>query len=239
MSSPSQSEPLSIELDRAIPATHLLVIALVVVHLGSGLAAMWRRPALSLLDAWLWSRPPGIRIVVGGQHAPLIEDGALWRLATSVMLHVDALHLSLNAIALATLGRLLEPWIGGIRLWAWFALGGVGGSVASQLVGIRQSDGASGGAFALLGAAIVLGWRWRERLDPPDRRLMGPVLWAFLVLNLIASLLVPAVDAAGHTGGLLVGLLVAWLPPTTIARYAELAVIGAFVGACAFGWLLG
>ncbi|HHO49832.1 MAG TPA: rhomboid family intramembrane serine protease [Deltaproteobacteria bacterium] len=239
MSSPSRSEPLAIDLDRPIPATNLLVISLIVVHLVSGGGAWWGRRRLDLLDVWLFSRPPGIRIAVGGQHARLVEDGALWRLATSVMLHVDALHLLLNTVALASLGRLLEPWIGGVRLWAWFALGGLGGSVLSQLAGVRQSDGASGGAFALLGAAIVLGWRWRERLGPEDRRLMGPVLWAFLGLNLIASLLVPAVDAAGHVGGLLVGLAVAWIPVHPAVRAAEILVIGGFIGACAYGWILG
>ncbi|MBX2797233.1 MAG: rhomboid family intramembrane serine protease [Myxococcales bacterium] len=187
----------------------------------------------------LLPRPLDLRVHVGGQFSPLVWDGDVWRLATSVMLHADALHLALNAMALAALGRLLEPWLGGVRFLAWFALGGVGGSLASHWTGVVQSDGASGGAFALLGVAVVVGLRWRTYMPPEDQALMGPWLWAFLVLNLVLSFAVPVVDAVGHLGGLIVGLSVSVLPEAPWIRRGEAVGLGVFVGACAFGWLLG
>ncbi len=238
MSSPSRSEPepLAIDLDHRLPAARLLALGLVVVHAISALL-IWEAGREPLLDALFLPRLPGARVFVGGQLAALIDAGQVWRLATSVLLHVDALHLLLNAVAIATLGRLIEPWVGGLRLWAWFAWGGVGGSLASHLAGVRQSDGASGGAFALLGAAIVLGWRWRHRLDAADRRLMGPILWGFLAVNLLASVLVPAIDAVGHLGGLLVGFAVAWIPARRWITRAEQLSVGAFALICAVGWI--
>jgi membrane associated rhomboid family serine protease len=238
VSSPSPSESLEIELDRRLPATWLAVATIVAVHLASAVVAISRGLA-SPLGALLLDRPVRMRIAVGGQELSRVADGDVWRLATSVLLHADALHLTLNAMALLVLGRILEPWVGGIRYLSWFVLGGVGGSIVSQLSGVRQSDGASGGAFALLGAAVVLGWRWRDRLGPEDRRLLGPVLGFFLVLNVVLSFVLPFVDAAGHVGGLLVGVAVAWLPRTRALEALDALIVGLFVGVCAFGWSLG
>ena len=238
MSSPSPSEPLAIDLDRPIRATWLVVVTVVAVHLVSALIA-WRRGLAGPLEALLLDRSVRTRIAVGGQDRAMVDDGEIWRLATSVLLHADALHLLLNALALLALGRILEPWVGSVRLLSWFVLGGVGGSIVSQLSGVRQSDGASGGAFALLGAAVVLGWRWRARLDAEDRRMLGPVLWGFLALNLVLSFALPFVDAAGHVGGLLVGLGVAWLPRSRPLDRMDAGVVGLFLGACAYGWTVG
>jgi rhomboid protease GluP len=206
------------------------------VHVVSALVVV--RPGLPLWQALLMSRSVRHRITVGGQWGPLVLEEP-WRLCTTVLLHVDALHLLLNALALLGLGQLLEPRIGGVRMAAWAALGGFAGALASHLVGIRQSDGASGAAFALLGAAIVLGWRRRSSLSAEDRFLLGPVLGAFLVLNLIASVVLPSINAVAHVGGLLAGVALAALPEHPLLDKGLALLLGVFVGACAYGWTLG
>jgi rhomboid protease GluP len=201
-------------------------------------AAVVVRPGLSLWKALLWTRSTRHRIAVGGQWGPLVDEEP-WRLCTTVLLHVDALHLTLNVLALLGLGQLLEPRIGGLRMASWAALGGLAGSLASHLVGIRQSDGASGAAFALLGAALVVGWRRRATLSADDRLLWGPGLGAFLVLNLILSVIVPSINAVAHVGGLLAGFVLAALPEHPLLDMLEALALGLFLGACAYGWTLG
>ena len=100
-----------------------------------------------------------------------------------------------------------------------------------------QSDGASGGAFALLAVAVVVGFRWRRRLQVDDARLLGPVFAVVLVLNLVLSFAIPAVDAAAHLGGLVAGLLVAWVPAGWWFERVDAWVVGSFLGACAYGWV--
>jgi rhomboid protease GluP len=163
---------------------------------------------MGVVEAMFLERSLRFRVTAGGQYGPLVDDGQLWRLVRSVGLHADGLHLLVNAVALIVLGRLLEPWVGPVRTLWWFAIAGVGGSITSHLAGLTQSDGASGGAFGLLGAMIVLGWRNRARLDPEDRPIVTRWLPAFLVLNIAVSLVLPFVDAVGHLGGLGVGVIV-------------------------------
>jgi len=201
----------------------------------------WQAGLSGFWEGALLERDTRFRVSVGGQHAGLVEVGEVWRLWTSVLLHIDAIHLVVNCMALASLGRLIEPWIGSIRWMSWFILGGLSGSSASFLFGVVQSDGASGGAFALLGVAAVLGLRLRDRLDPREALLMGPVLWGFVALNLILPLFLPFIDSVAHIGGLVMGLALGSLvglsdPPAL--RYFDRALVGAFVIACAVGWSL-
>lgn len=220
-----------------------LALLLLLVHLLSG-AWLLAEHELSWWDALLLDRDVGARIAVGGQYRTLVESGQSWRLFTSVFLHADALHLVVNSVAVLSLGRLLEPWVGGLRLLSWFCVGGVGASLASQLAGMTQSDGASGGAFALLGAAVVLGLRLRPKLrHAEDRRLLGPVLWGFVALNLVLSFALPFIDAVGHLGGLGIGLLLGVAHPLGgrgwSGRLLDVAVVLLVGLVCGWGWGLG
>ncbi|MEZ4321307.1 MAG: rhomboid family intramembrane serine protease [Myxococcota bacterium] len=210
-----------------------LVGALVVAHVATAVLYAERARA-TLVGALFLERSLRLRVTAGGQYAPLVSDGQVWRLVRSVGLHADGLHLLVNCVAIAVLGRLLEPWIGPVRLLWWFALSGVGGSIASHLAGLTQSDGASGGAFGLLGAMLVLGVRNRHRLDDEDRPIVTRWLPGFLVLNLVISVLLPFVDAVGHVGGLLVGCGLALFArperPSRTVTAIEAVGVGLMVG---------
>ncbi|MBT3218314.1 MAG: rhomboid family intramembrane serine protease [Proteobacteria bacterium] len=207
-----------------MPASWVLVGLMVVVHL----YGCWEGASL------LGELSTEQRVALGGQYRSLISAGEWWRLCSSVFVHANLVHLLLNAIALYALGRLIEPWLGPIRFAAWFCVGGLAGSVASHLAGLVQSDGASGGLFALLGATLVLGWQQRHQLSPEDRRLLGPILLVFLSFNVLLSFLVPSLDAVGHLGGLAMGVGLAFiigrrrLPG---ARVLETLVLTVFGGA--------
>lgn len=193
---------------------------------------------LPLLQALFGSRGLRMRVTAGGQYRPLVDDGQGWRLIRSVFLHADGLHLLLNVSALWVIGRLLEPWVGGIRMTWWFLLAGVGGSIASHQMGLLQSDGASGGAFGLFGAVLVLAWRNRNRLDPRDRPILMRALPALLVANLALSLVLPFVDGIAHLGGLIVGLVVVLVTsprrPSAVITALEAVGIAGLLAIAAF-----
>lgn len=222
------------------PASWALVGSMVAAH-GLTAAGAAGGDARALLAALILDRSSELRAAVGGQYAPLVADEP-WRLVRSVWLHADALHLGVNAIALLVLGRLLEPWVGSARFLWWFALSGVVGSIASHAVGLLQSDGASGGAFGLLGAVTVLAWRNRERLDPEDRSVATRWLPAFVVGNLVLSAVLPFVDAVGHVGGLACGLLLGAFarpePPGRARAALEALGFAGLAGVAALGPIL-
>jgi rhomboid protease GluP len=235
-----QSSDLGVDWERSLPATWGLVWVLVALHVGTAVYE-WQSGLSGLWDGLIWERDTRFRVSVGGQHAGLVEVGEVWRLWTSVLLHVDGLHLLFNSVALISLGRILEPWIGSIRWLSWFILGGLSGSVASFFAGVVQSDGASGGAFALLAAAAVLGLRERHRLDAREALLMGPVLWGFLVLNLLIPLFLPFIDGIAHLGGAAMGVFLGvfvGLGGSDSLRYFDSGLVFVFGVACVVGWTL-
>jgi membrane associated rhomboid family serine protease len=214
-----------------------LVVVLVLVHVGSG-AWLWAHGA-SAFEAFVWSRPLGDRVAVGGRYRVLVASGELWRLGTGALLHVDLGHLLVNVGAIVGLGRVIEPWLGPARVLGLFAAGGLGGAVAAQAAGVVASDGASGAAFAWLGAAVVLGARYRRAPGFADARAVGPVLWGMLGLNLVLSVALPFIDLAAHLGGLGVGLVVAGVERGRLPEPVWGLFGAGFFAVCAAGWLVG
>ncbi len=241
--SPSPSEPgkNQLDLDSPVPWTWALVGLMLAVHVVGGLYQVSAFAFDTPAEALVWSRTDRLRTALGGQNAGMIWSGDAHQLWTSVMVHTDLLHLITNVVAIYALGRLLEPILGGRRFWAWFWVGGVLASLSSWGAGVVQSDGASGGAFALLGAAAVIGSELRKDLVPEDARLVGPMLWFFLGLNLFLSVVLPFVDLVAHLAGLLAGILLGG----AVGRRKGRAIAGAewiWLAACVvligLGWFI-
>jgi rhomboid protease GluP len=164
-----------------------------------------------------------------GNDARLLGLGALpdsgqihheyWRLITAGFLHYDLTHLVLNTLLLLLIGPVVERRAG----VAWLLLIFLTASVAS-FVGILikhqlwpsqgVSLGASGGVFALLGAALVFVFRLRSQ----NRRLRIRLAMVF-VGGLTYSVL-PGISMIGHITGLLVGAAIALLIPLDAASPA-------------------
>ncbi len=146
-----------------------------------------------------------ILTLLGSKDNDLIARGQWWRLVTANLLHVGVVHLVVNTMALWSLGRLMELVLGPARYLTLFVITGVIGTSASYLFSPYPSAGASAALFGLVGCALVLGMRFKERLG---RLVSGPYMWSLIAFNLALGFIVPRIDNAAHVGGLAAGMVV-------------------------------
>lgn len=149
-----------------------------------------------------------------------------WRLLTVALVHGSFFHVGLNMLALWMIGRSLEPLLGRWRFLTLYLLSALGGSVAVTLLSfLTPVVGASGAIFGLFGALLVIG-----------RHIGANIAGIAIILgvNLVIGFL-PGFNVSwqAHIGGLLVGLLVAFIYTRTRTRrqrglqIALLAAVGA------------
>ena len=149
-----------------------------------------------------------VPVDIGVKFNPLIDDGEYWRLITPVLLHGDILHIGFNMYALYILGTELERFYGHGRFLLLYLAGGFAGGVASYLLTVAPSLGASTATFGLLAAYGILGYRNKQVFGPQAQRIVRNVLQV-AAINFIFGLS-PGIDNWGHFGGAIGGGLVAW-----------------------------
>ena len=143
----------------------------------------------------------------------IVEDGEYWRLLTSTFLHAHALHLLLNMGILFLLGSLLEGVYGRGRFLFIYLISAIISSVASLLfVQNALGVGASGAVFGLIGVAVALGMRYKDRLPRRLGRILGLRLLPFIGIDLLLGFFVLPhfnynVNNAAHISGLLTGFI--------------------------------
>ncbi len=162
-------------------------------------------------------------------HNSVFFDGEFYRLLTSMFLHAstysirgslaleNSLHLILNCYIIYVTGRQIEPLFGHIRFATIYLLGGITGSIASALLSppIVFSVGASGAAFAILGAQFIYLYKHRRLLGAGGRAQMQSLI-SLAVINLGFGLLSSVsssgarIDNWAHIGGAVGGLVLAW-----------------------------
>ncbi|HVJ48622.1 rhomboid family intramembrane serine protease [Desulfitobacterium sp.] len=150
-----------------------------------------------------------ILVLFGAKVNDLILQGQLWRLFTSMFIHIGFFHLAFNLYALWVLGTFCEERFGHRRFLLLYLISGLGGSLFSFLFTDALSAGASGAIFGLLGALIPYAWKqprlWKSGL--------GKNLIVIIVINLGLGILQPQIDIYAHLGGLLFGLIIGFLFP--------------------------
>jgi membrane associated rhomboid family serine protease len=143
-----------------------------------------------------------------------VFHGQVWRLVTASFLHLRLQHLVGNVIPLCILSSLGEKLFGPSRLlFLWLATG-TAGSI-TELLGFRRpvfSYGASTVEYGLLGVLLTV-YLFKRR--PVSK--IGAALVALLVTYTTAGFLVDWFIfhrvILGHIGGLVSGLLLAWIVP--------------------------
>ena len=131
--------------------------------------------------------------------------GEWWRLFTCSMLHANFQHFWMNALALLSLGRLVEAHAGRWHLPLVFLLAVPAGSLLSlALLPDQTSVGASGGLMGLVGFLAVLGYRRRAFLPPS---FLKEILFDIGLIGLVGLVGYDIIDNAAHLGGLIGGAL--------------------------------
>lgn len=166
-----------------------------------------------------------VLIDMGAKVNELIAVGETWRLFTAMFLHIGILHLLFNLYALHAVGSLVEPYFGQVRFAVIYLLGGLFGSLASYAFSDSLSAGASGAVFAVMAAAAVYFFRYRDNFGDHGRALLQNIV-VILVINLSFGFMGTGIDNWGHLGGLAGGALLAWalLPRYRLPTPAEFQI---------------
>lgn len=153
----------------------------------------------------------------GASYGPFFRAGEYWRLVMPMFLHIGWEHLLTNMFALWLLGSFLEPLYGYGRFALLYVLSGMGGSLLSMEASPHIAAGASGAIFGVAGAMLVTGLLHPETVPRRWKNIFGIGILLVIVLNLVFGHFVRHIDNWAHLGGLITGLILAWiLPPTRL-----------------------
>ncbi|HZO93066.1 MAG TPA: rhomboid family intramembrane serine protease [Candidatus Baltobacteraceae bacterium] len=158
--------------------------------------------------------------------------GQWWRIVSSAFVHLSAVHILMNMIALNYVGAPVE-WLYGKPRYALvyaLALVGAGVSVVYFTEPGAFTAGASGAIFGLFGALVAAGLRLGKR----GRSLITSVV-PVIVLNLVFTFAVPGISAAAHLGGLLTGFIAGFVLFMIPSRPRDSAYAYAFAPAADAG----
>jgi len=188
-------KPSAIDTLRAAPAATLIIAINVIVFLLAERSGSTHQSETLLRFGAVWRG--------------LVWQGEYWRLATSMFLHIGALHLMWNGYYGFLLSSQAERAIGSGRFVVLYLMSGIAGSAASVIGHNAIAAGASGALFGLIGWQVAT---LRARLgsframwnDPGIRRQLSWV-GAWFVLGAFAGF-----DNYAHGGGLAFGLLFTW-----------------------------
>ncbi len=132
------------------------------------------------------SQDPRVLVIFGAMQNQLIAQGDFYRLLTSMFLHIGLIHLLFNSYALFILGQDVERLYGSARFLLIYFLSGLGGSLASFVLGAGGiSAGASG---AILRSLLMLAG-----------------------INLVFGFTIPGINNLAHMGGLVFGAMLGWI----------------------------
>lgn len=141
----------------------------------------------------------------GGNFAPLVKAGEIWRLITGCFLHAGLIHLLLNMYSLYLIGTQVEMYVGKYKFLLIYFFSGLAGSLMSCIFsGNVVGVGASGAIFGLLGSLLYFGYHYRLYLGSVLRNQIIPII----ICNLALGFALSGVDNAAHIGGLIGGYLI-------------------------------
>ncbi|MBI5359457.1 MAG: rhomboid family intramembrane serine protease [Planctomycetes bacterium] len=151
--------------------------------------------------------------------------GEPWRLATSILPHIDAMHLIFNLYWLWVFGTIVENVLGSVRMAGMLLFFAIGSSVAEYAVfdgGVGLS-GVGYGLFGFLWAVQRKDYRFRDSLD--NQTVILFVLWFFLCI-ILTETGVWNIGNIAHATGLALGGLLGHITVTKGRNRVVLSAIG-------------
>jgi membrane associated rhomboid family serine protease len=167
-----------------------------------------------------------------------IRRGQFWRLVTSVLPHLDILHLLFNLYWLWILGTTVERVYGHLRTVFLFLLFAVGSnSLDFALAG--GGVGLSGIGYGLFGLLWILSERDERFKDAIDRRTVNLFIgWFFLCVVLTVTHTWAMANVA-HAAGAILGILVGFAITMPDRRLILSVCVAAFVSFGLWGATIG
>lgn len=151
----------------------------------------------------------GKLLLLGAKINSLIDQGQLWRLATSSLLHANIGHLMINCYSLNSIGPAVEKISGPRRYLAIYFASAVTGCAMSYWLSKAPAIGASGAIFGLVGSFAVFILRHRTLIKDANSDLQH--IARVIALNMAIGLMSKGIDNWAHLGGLLGGAATSWL----------------------------
>lgn len=138
---------------------------------------------------------------------PIDEYHRLWTLVSASFLHGGILHIFFNMAALWQLSAVVNREYGVYRMFVIYTVSGIVGFLISYLAGVAFTIGASASVCGLIGALLYYG---KSRGGIYGRNLYRQVsIW--VVFLFVFGLIVPGINNWGHGGGILAGIICAYL----------------------------
>ena len=140
-----------------------------------------------------------------GQFNLYVINGLYWQLLTSIFVHVDIIHFTLNMVFLLIFGFRAEDLFSHKAFFVIYLLSGFLGNVLTLLLmhPWTLSAGASGAIFGIFGACVIY---LRKALN--QSILSALVFSGFLLLLTSGG---GNVNVLAHFGGLVAGLLIGYI----------------------------
>ncbi len=149
---------------------------------------------------------------LGAITPDLLVRGEYWRLLSAMFLHANWWHVGANGWALYQLGTLYETLFGTRRFVLTYFASGICASIASVLFSHTIAVGASGAVFGILGAFIFSLLRSPQYRHQRWTRSLVSQMMFWILVNIVIGFSVTFIDNAAHLGGLVIGLLLGFLP---------------------------
>jgi rhomboid protease GluP len=144
---------------------------------------------------------------LGSFEREAVRNGEIYRFITSIFLHGNLLHYAVNMAALLAFANNLEEWIGKLKYFIFYITCGVLSSVPDLFFATKQSLGASGALYGVLGFYLYIALVKKQLLEQDTRK----TIIHLTILNILLSFLVPAINVFAHLGGLVSGFLLAFI----------------------------
>ena len=196
--------------EAAVPvATARDVITSERVLLWLSIVAAMAIPFVVASHALLEQRDAVLLLEWGGLSRVLIQEGEWFRLVTVAFVHVNVMHLLVNALLILIAVPLLEPRLGASKLGILLIYSGIGSALFSTWFSeATVVVGMSGAIYGVLGH---LAYRWFT--SPSDvpvrfRSIPGWFLAGLILSDLVLAAVYPGVAFSMHFGGLVTGVMI-------------------------------